>query len=73
MGEYKGPVFLQHGLFASADSWIISKEKSLAVQLANQGFDVWLGNARGSKYSRGHTAHDEYWGKYWEFTIDDLA
>lgn len=27
----KGVVFLQHGLFASADSWVVHKEKSLAI------------------------------------------
>ena len=69
----KGVVFLQHGLFASADSWVVHKENSLAVKLARQGFDVWLGNSRGNIYSRKHEMHDEYWNKYWEFTIDDLA
>ena len=34
LAKTKGPVFLQHGLFASADSWVINKEKSLAIQLA---------------------------------------
>lgn len=49
------------------------KEKSLAIQLAKSGFDVWLGNARGNIHSRKHETLDEYWGKYWQFTMDDLA
>lgn len=69
----KGAVFLQHGLFASADSWVINKDKSLAIQLAKSGFDVWMGNARGNKHSREHASYHPYWGNYWEFTIDDLA
>lgn len=73
VAKTKGVVFLQHGLFASADSWVINKEKSLAIHLAQSGFDVWLGNARGSKHSRKNRNLDEYWGKYWDFTIDDLA
>ena len=31
VAKTKGAVFLQHGLFASADSWVIHKEKSLAI------------------------------------------
>lgn len=51
----------------------MNRQSSLAFQLANQGYDVWLGNSRGNKYSRGHEEYDEYWGQYWNFNIFDLA
>ena len=47
-------VFLQHGLFSSADWFMAQKEKSIAYQLAHKGYDVWLGNNRGTKYSMHH-------------------
>jgi pimeloyl-ACP methyl ester carboxylesterase len=54
-----GPVvFFQHGLFSHADTWIANKKKSPAYQAAMAGYDVWLGNNRGTKHSRDHKVLD---------------
>ena len=50
----------------SADIWVMAQEKSIAFMLAEQGYDIWLGNSRGSKYSRRHETlnadtDDAYW------------
>lgn len=41
--------------------------------LANAGYDVWLGNFRGTMYSKNHTnlATDD--PRFWNFNIDDYG
>lgn len=40
-----------------AITWLLSPpDQSLALLLADNGFDVWLTSTRGTKYSQGHTS-----------------
>lgn len=66
--RFRKPVILQHGLLGSSDDWLmLGKEKSLAYKLVNAGYDVWLPNARGNIYSRGHkTMSSNYWNFSWQ-------
>ncbi|XP_027171751.1 triacylglycerol lipase 2-like [Coffea eugenioides] len=70
----KIPVLLQHGLLMDAVSWMInSPDESLAFILADNGFDVWLANTRGTNYSRGHTSIDPNDPSYWDWSWDELV
>ena len=51
--------FLQHGLLDSADTWIMNwANASLAFRLVEDGYDVWMGNSRGNKYSHANVYLD---------------
>lgn len=70
----KPVVFLMHGLLGSADDWLLmGPGKSLAYLLADAGYDVWLGNARGNKYSRRHASKHPAQNDFWQFSTDEVA
>ncbi|KAK7327223.1 hypothetical protein VNO80_31588 [Phaseolus coccineus] len=70
----KPPVLLQHGIFSDASTWLVnSPDESLGFILADNGYDVWLANVRGTKYSNGHTALDSDDEAYWDWSWDELA
>ena len=58
-------VFLQHGIVDSADCWVMNHpDEAPAFVFAREGFDVWLGNSRGTRFSRKHTSLDpDSWDK----------
>lgn len=50
------PVLLQHGDFGDAVMWVKrdaydNKRPPMALELANYGYDVYIGNNRGTEYS----------------------
>ena len=48
-------------------------EKANAFILANEGYDVWLGNNRGSRFSLGHKTLSNKDRDYWEYWQADLG
>ena len=66
------PVLVQHGLGSDAATWLWSYTSGvpLPLQLYDEGFDVWLGNNRGTEYSQ---QHDVYTTKDMEFWLYDWA
>ncbi|XP_003745768.1 gastric triacylglycerol lipase [Galendromus occidentalis] len=65
--------FLQHGLFSSAFDYVNNlPSESLGYVMADNGYDVWLGNVRGNTYSRRHVNMSADSKKFWEFTFDEF-
>ena len=66
-------VFIQHGLDNDAANWLQNGEQGLSFLLANAGFDVWLGNNRGCKFSRKHRTFSVSSKQFWTFSFDEMA
>jgi len=69
------PVYLQHGLIDSSDNFFVNAEAlAPGFIVANQGYDVWLGNSRGNKYSRNHTTlNPNTDAAFWDFSWQEMA
>ena len=82
----KPPVLFNHGNYQDAASWLsdssnYSEEDDGSVdvvpyhlQLADSGYDVWLGNNRGTWYSQGHVEYDAVEDdEFWMYTWGDMG
>ncbi|EJU01447.1 alpha/beta-hydrolase [Dacryopinax primogenitus] len=72
----KPVVYLHHGLLMNSEVWVCvtAEERCLPFVLAEAGYDVWLGNNRGNKYSR-KTAHmgNVHTDGFWDYSIDEFC
>ena len=66
--ERRPPVLLQHGLETDMMHWVFNTpELAPALVLARAGYDVWLGNNRGTRWSDTHTKLSNKSAEYWDF------
>ncbi|KAG0164437.1 cholesterol esterase [Apophysomyces sp. BC1034] len=58
INQGKPVVLLYHGFLMSSEVW---------------GYDVWMGNARGNKYSQTHLRLNPQHLEFWQFSINEYA
>lgn len=71
----KKVVYLHHGLLMSSEVWVCltDEKRCLPFQLVERGYDVWLGNNRGNKYSKKSVKYSPQSNDFWDFSIDQFA
>ena len=68
------PIILMHGLIGSASDFILpGKNRALSALLHEQGYDVWLPNARGTTYSKKHALYDSSQPEFWNFSWHEMG
>ncbi|XP_033228533.1 gastric triacylglycerol lipase-like isoform X2 [Belonocnema kinseyi] len=61
--------YLAHALTQSSIDWVSTgRNVSLAYLLADKGFDVWLGNNRGTIFSQKHQTYSTMSSSFWNFS-----
>ncbi|KZV79951.1 alpha/beta-hydrolase [Exidia glandulosa HHB12029] len=71
----KPVVYLHHGLLMCSEIWVCltDEERCIPFVLAEAGYDVWLGNNRGNKYSRKSVHHTPADTAFWRFSMDEFC
>ncbi len=76
--SHKASVLVQHGAYMEGSTFFNYVEwgegKSYILNLVDEGYDIWIGNNRGTMYSQGHetlsAAEDT---EYWEFSWAEMG
>ena len=80
---HRGSVLYQHGYGFDAETSIAlnntlfgTEDKSMFLTIVDEGFDLWMGNYRGTKYSLGHTNPDPAYNTtydFWNFSFEKMG
>ena len=59
---------------ADGKVWVLNyPDIAPAFMIAEAGFDVWLGNNRGCRYSIGHVSLDTQSKEFWDFDWEEMG
>ncbi|KAG0670932.1 hypothetical protein C6P40_004001 [Pichia californica] len=68
-------VYFHHGLLTNSELFVLGEttNRCLPFLLVEKGYDVWLGNNRGNKYSRKHLILSSTDERFWNYSLDEFA
>nr|XP_045592392.1 gastric triacylglycerol lipase-like [Procambarus clarkii] len=66
--------FLLHGVFSSSADFVMNDpDQALGFILADEGYDVWIGNTRGNFYGRRHVTLSPDQPEFWDYSWNEIA
>ncbi|KAJ3640679.1 hypothetical protein Zmor_027225 [Zophobas morio] len=69
----RGVIFFQHPLTTDARVWVGQYNESVAFLFWRAGYDVWLGNIRGSHCCKKHVSLDPTEAAFWNFSFHEIG
>ena len=70
----KPAVLLMHAQDCDMMQWVWNNDQdAIAFILARAGYDVWMGNNRGSRFGMGHTSLNRHSKAFWEFYEEEMG
>ncbi|XP_025198770.1 lipase 3-like isoform X2 [Melanaphis sacchari] len=68
------PILIHHGILGTSADWVLAgADMSLPMQLADDGYDVWMANCRGNTYSRKHISMTYKQKSFWNFSLHEVG
>ncbi|KAG0413587.1 hypothetical protein HPB47_009240 [Ixodes persulcatus] len=66
------PIFVMTALLTASSSWVLDfPTQSLGYVLADNKYDVWLGNLRGNTYGKRHKRYSPRSRRFWNFSFHE--
>jgi pimeloyl-ACP methyl ester carboxylesterase len=70
----KPPIIMMHSAFSNSLYWLNTGPNiSAGFYFPDHGYDVWLGNVRGSKYATKHKWLSVESNEYWRFSYHEMG
>lgn len=71
------PVVLKHGYLCDSVTWFGNPDeyvmKPIPIRLFDDGFDIWLGNDRGTQYCQEHITMNKHEPEFWSWSWAEMG
>lgn len=69
----KPVVLLMPCALGMSSHFVLAGKRSLGFLLSDEGYDVWIGNARGSRYCKRHQTMNRKMKEFWNFSFHEIG